>query len=305
AGSTTTASFFLRLTTASGEKHTGTRGTGVTITPSASGHAFHVQDDYTEILNLEITHSSPASSNEGIRVQADNVLVDSCLIYKFDQVDGDGIYMGSWGVNNLIVRNCIIIDCFRAGIHFQQWSAVAGFTHDADIVNVTIIRCGWGIGVVDNHADDVITADLYNNLLVENTEDMGQVSGGDSGTVTFSGDYNIYDLDPDGYVPGGNSINLATGRVSDDLGDFTSGNWVFFVNLTVDAEDLHLQGTSTENCAIEGGVGPASQALVPTSDIDGDTRSGSVADVGADEYIRYMPKYPPRRHPYRNLLLRL
>jgi hypothetical protein len=44
---------------------------------------------------------------------------------------------------------------------------------------------------------------------------------------------------------------------------------------------------STGSSAIDAGIGPGSDAAVPTTDIDGDTRSGTTCDLGADEMASY------------------
>lgn len=54
--------------------------------------------------------------------------------------------------------------------------------------------------------------------------------------------------------------------------------------LFVDAAngDFHLQETSP---CIGKGIGPSTNSSVPTTDIDGDPRSGATCDIGADEFI--------------------
>lgn len=47
--------------------------------------------------------------------------------------------------------------------------------------------------------------------------------------------------------------------------------------------DFHLQNSDAG--ALGYGIGPGSDARVPTADIDGDPRSGSTCDIGADEYV--------------------
>jgi hypothetical protein len=55
-------------------------------------------------------------------------------------------------------------------------------------------------------------------------------------------------------------------------------------NLTDGSQDYHLQDLAVNrNDAEDAGIGPSSDANVPTSDIDGDSRSGTTCDMGADE----------------------
>lgn len=51
--------------------------------------------------------------------------------------------------------------------------------------------------------------------------------------------------------------------------------------------NYHLAASDTD--AIGYGIGPSADADVPTSDIDGNTRSGATTDIGADLYISSSP----------------
>lgn len=48
-------------------------------------------------------------------------------------------------------------------------------------------------------------------------------------------------------------------------------------------DDYHLAAADT--LAVDAGIGPSSDADVPTTDIDGDARSGATCDIGADEFV--------------------
>jgi hypothetical protein len=72
--------------------------------------------------------------------------------------------------------------------------------------------------------------------------------------------------------------------LTDGAGGWThqvTGTTLDFVNKA--AYNFHLASTDTE--AVDVGVGPSSDAAVPTTDIDGTVRSGSTCDVGCDEYV--------------------
>lgn len=59
-----------------------------------------------------------------------------------------------------------------------------------------------------------------------------------------------------------------------------------FNNTSYSNIDLHIQEDSD---LIDQGTGPSSDSNVPTTDIDGDVRSGSICAIGADEYIFISP----------------
>jgi len=85
-------------------------------------------------------------------------------------------------------------------------------------------------------------------------------------TLATGSDYNA---SSDTTAPGANSIHSIT--------DSTE-----FKSVTGGSENFHLSAGST----LRGdGVGPSSDSDVPTTDVDGDTRSGTTCDIGFDEYV--------------------
>lgn len=101
------------------------------------------------------------------------------------------------------------------------------------------------------------TVDVFTNVIAYHT---------DSGTcfpaTSFVGDYNY---SSDATAPGANSLTNQSDPFTDSAnGDFSLASGVN---------------------AIDAGIGPSSDANVPATDINGNTRSGTTCDIGAAEYV--------------------
>jgi len=106
----------------------------------------------------------------------------------------------------------------------------------------------------------------------------GHTSGDYLGTGTGSN----YCHSEDGTAPGANSVASTT---------------LTFVNEA--ANDFHLD--STDTAVHTAGIGPSSDADVPTIDYDGDIRSGTTCSIGYDEYVTAGVTIVPMR---RRLMMR-
>src|SRR3989339_78389 len=76
-----------------------------------------------------------------------------------------------------------------------------------------------------------------------------------------------------------NGSDDGTAGTSNNNQTITVANMAF-TSTTGGSEDLHIGRNSTANNM---GIGPTSDANTPTPDLDGNTRSGATADIGADE----------------------
>lgn len=73
-------------------------------------------------------------------------------------------------------------------------------------------------------------------------------------------------------------------------GTATGSNSVSSTTLTfVDAANDNYRLAATDTAAIDAGIGPALDANVPTTDVDGTTRSGNDSDIGYAEYVSSGP----------------
>ncbi len=138
---------------------------------------------------------------------------------------------------------------------------------------------------------------IYNNVIYGSFTDeavrLKSLDGTtDAGKQDFKNNYMFNDTaNPDitfsdSYT---NAVVNFTNNASDDTTAGTSNNNkrilvtdADFVDETDGSLNLHIQSTSD---LINNGVGPATDAETNTKDIDGDTRSGTTCDIGADEVV--------------------
>ena len=179
-----------------------------------------------------------------------NALYEKLIVHDFAEATATGYGIrvsntaGPW---SFTLRNCIVYNGDRSGIHIDE--AVSSITVD----NCTVYNME-GSGVVVGSGGGIAT--------VTNTISM------DNGTASFVATGGIliqsYNMSSDGTVAGTGSLTLES-----------SANE--FVSLTPGSEDLHLSGTAN---ALD--VGKNLSASF-TDDIDGDSRSFQLWDMGADE----------------------
>lgn len=162
---------------------------------------------------------------------------------------------------NVKVRNCIAYD-WVIGIYTRQEAAGAG---DSFIVNNTVHSCAQGIRGHDNSgAATYIQA--VNNLSVGNTSDWLDTGGAFDQANSVKNAFR----NTGAACPGATDIDLSTYLDADIFVDAANDNF-------------HLLTTGSAYALVDNdGIGPASNAEVPTTDIDGNARSGTTTSVGAD-----------------------
>lgn len=133
---------------------------------------------------------------------------------------------------------------------FVTSGIIEDYTNATYGYNNTIVNCGIGIL---GHSSNSMRA--VNNIVQDCTTDF-------SSNFHSSSNYNLSDSTGS---PGANSVDNSNLTFADAATD-----------------DYHLASGDTD--AIGAGIGPSSDSNVPTTDIDGDTRSGTTCDIGADEY---------------------
>jgi hypothetical protein len=148
------------------------------------------------------------------------------------------------GANDLDI---LIANNFVIGCMHQQGIHISE-VNTAKVINNTIVNGYTGI-----YAQPPDATIAINNLLSGNNGDY-------SGTFALGSDYNA------------SSDTGTTGGANDR----TSQTFSF-----VAADDFHL--APDDSSARDHGVGPDLESNVPTSDIDGDPRSGPSCNIGADE----------------------
>jgi hypothetical protein len=295
---TTDSSRYLHLSVAEGNRHDGTAGSGVLLDPNTNGHAVRVEIDYTIVDWLEIYDWQDASS-EAVRINADGTLYQYLLVHGGPDTlstgsgQSDGFYIqansGNWTAT---IRNSVIFDVPRAGIHLQN-SMSSGSNLVYNLENVTVYNCGsagtnptqqsGGISIcADGPGTSTINA--VNVISVENFDadssldadfNDGTEASCNGGAISWgTSDFNV---SKDASAPGASSL---ANRTETDVVNPGTGDWVIFENLTAGSEDLHLVN-SVENDAVNSGTDLSANF---TTDIDLDTRAGTW-DRGADELV--------------------
>ena len=180
---------------------------------------------------------------------------------------------------------------------------VAITTSDSDTVltiknNVFYDFDDTGDDAIDIAAQTAGTAKIINNTMQNCT--VGITGLGNTKIVN-----NVFQncgTDVSGTVDTGNSGN----NLSDAASGLPGSNNVHSSTLTfLDAanDDFHLD--SGDSDAIGAGVGPSSDSDVLTTDVDGDTRTGTTCDIGYDEFVAAGggPVYQSIKHKYLRTLL--
>jgi hypothetical protein len=285
-GTTTDATRNVVFRAASGEQHTGLLDTGVHFEPTAAtGHIWTILDDFIGLQGLELQqYASSGGSDECVRVgdgsnAAVGLFIDKCIISTLNtgDTDGDGVYAGGYSVgssgNPVTLRDCVLTDFGRAGIHAQSFT---GTTNQYfDIVNCTINGGARGFGYTIFGSGSNLVVRMINAIITDTATADFAATGVVIGTLTTTGSSNNFD--ERGQVPGAGSPNPITATDSASPG---AGDWCIFTSISGD--DFRLQ-EDADNDVIDGGVGPASNSLVSTIDIIGATRSGTTCDPGAFE----------------------
>lgn len=216
------------------------------------------------------------------RIQLQSTHVDGSAIGRFGTVGlafqaqalvlkGPGTTSASIGASladtsntNTKIKDSIAYD-WVIGIYVRQESAGAG---DSFIVNCTAHSCSQGIRGQDN-TSAAAYIQAINNLAFGNTTDWVDTNSGFDQTNSVNNAF-------------GNSGTACPGSSDIDLSTYANGD--IFVDAAND--DFHLNSSGSAYSLLDNnGVGPSSNSEVSTTDIDGDTRSGTTTSVGADVIV--------------------
>ncbi len=263
-GSTTNATYFLKITVPEGERHDGTVAQGFIYEGSNnSDHAIKIWDDHTELswMIIKQTGVNSSSSYSVVYVTAtDGGHKIHHNIFPTANNAGSGtiqyaIYLtDSSETDSSRIFNNIIYGIEGTGIWHSGGSDVSVFR----MYNNTIYNCGI-YGVYQSFSTGNTRAE--NNLVIDNgIEDYESTYGYDTWNNNGSGDSS------------GSEAGLRNLVAADEFADPTGG--------TV---DLHLKAGATS--IDEGGdLGAGNDKEI---DIDGRDRDaeGDTWDIGADEYV--------------------
>ena len=150
----------------------------------------------------------------------------------------------------------------------------AVFQHNSINVNAGSLTSGRAVYMNKSTSTTLFAAsgnELKNNIIVNvgGGYALEASSAGAAGTYFTANNNNYYASGTAPFGPGSSTLSAWQTASSQDA------NSVWGDPLFVSATDLHVQGTAANN---------AGAALGVTTDIDGDTRSTTTPDMGADEY---------------------
>ncbi|MHC4216878.1 MAG: YCF48-related protein [Planctomycetota bacterium] len=246
-GSVTSATQYMMLTVAAGQRHGGVRNTGARIdTQSGTDDVIVIEDDYVRVEWLALTNFDGADTNDGIlgvNNRSDNAYISH--VFMYDYSPGTGVHLYDDGT----IRNSIFYEG-EEGLNIEGGVVT--------IENVTIYN-------MDRDGVDVTVqgqVTVRNTISVSNGWDDFEITG----SIDYFG-YNMYssvnDFDPASYQ-GNNQSPPA------DLDDL-------FYTIASGSEDLHLEDSGHN--ARDTGI---NLSATFTGDIDGEARAVPW-DMGADE----------------------
>lgn len=262
-GWTTDATRYIRVYTPTAERHDGKWNTGKyrLVVSSTAVPVITFSENYVRFEGLQVHNTSSdraqgiapgavafASGANLVKISHSIVRGTNCSASATSSI---GIGAADNAFDNLIwhIYNNIVYDwTMTAGSGGEgRGISAAGFAQDAEVENNTAHSCDVGI-----RRGGTGTAHAYNNLAQScGTDFSGTWSGG------------THNASEDGTHPG---TDGQTGTAT-------------FVDAASD--DFHLDAADT--VALDNGTDRSAGAIAFTTDIDGETRSGSW-DIGADEY---------------------
>ncbi len=248
---TTDATRNILIQTDSSAKHNGTYGTSSFRIELGNtfGGIFDVSDAYCTIDGVLFKNTSTTgSTQDGARLNTGNITFRNCIFLWGGNNPGKAI-AHSGATDGCVIENCLAYGGWAYG-YYTNASSTGGIK-------------------VTNSTAEGMTADGFfsfsGKTLWTNCIGINCTGRSFSSSPDAASDYNAGD---DTYEYGTNSFAITEGTPTDI---FTSVG-----------SDYHL--ASSASC-IGQGIGPTSDANVPTTDIDGDTRSGTTCDPGFDEYV--------------------
>jgi hypothetical protein len=260
-GSITDAEHYLHLTVAEGQRHDGVGSIGAALEPEGGGDGVEVRDDYTRVDWLEIRQWKGAGS-AGVRVRADHVLLSNLIVHDGEGEAADAIVFiggakGS-GIEEGTVSNSILYRAPGAGVRAAGGEATPIRIR---VANLSVYGCGFGAsgargGIVLGPAASVSATNV-----VAAGNRPSDFHGDGEGWKDSS-----HNVSSDASAPGASSL---TGVAAEEL----------FHSPTAAVDNYHLKaGSPARNSG-------ARLTLAGAPDVDGETRSATDWDRGADEIV--------------------
>ena len=241
---------------ASGSEHGGDKNSGVILT--GTGLSLYLRDDFVLIEGL--VFKSTTTNTTFTSIEKTGWVVDAC-IFVDDSATGQSSVVGLRpspdASNPIVFQNCLVIATGSRGL------AMFGTGGYARWSNNTVLHTGYE-QTYRSH-NPTLTLEAYNNIgFGGNGVNMSTATVTGAGNVSGNGGQWATS------ISAGNQTWAASTAYDPGAGDFA---------LYVGKNGALLD--SPHNDVINGGVGPASNSDVPTTDILGDTRSGTTTNPGA------------------------
>lgn len=187
--------------------------------------AFVLEEDYFQLDGLRFVGDGNYYT---IDVEADNLLIARCFFDGRDQIIRGIVADTSPATSDGVFTRCVALDV-EYGFLF--------YNGDWELTNCTALNCDYGIA-----SYNAATCKAINNISL------------DSDTTDYYSDGPSYWASGSGYNIGGTNNGTLppdhlTGRSSTESTSPGTGDWVMFVDITADSEDLSLQDHA-ENDAV-------------------------------------------------------
>ncbi len=268
---------------ASGEEHDGTFGTGARGTWGGGGNQLVLEDDHTVFERLSFERTSTGGGSLVIlgigSGNCHGVQMRGCILRKAGATSA-GRVVGIYGNQDMgttddpiVFENCLL-DSADYGVWINVNNTANAIDWNVDFVNCTFANQGtYGLYVRLFGASQEAFVRCVNVLGIgAGTADYEPLPG--SSTITTTGSTNnVGEYSGTGEWPGGEASNPYTSTTLTNPG---VGTWIIYTS----SSDYSLVDDA-DNDALNTGVGPSSNALVPTIDCVGETRSGTTTDPGA------------------------
>jgi len=209
-----------------------------------------VLDDNIRFVNLQIT---PSGSGWGIGLNtlsaSNDIRVSGCYFTFITSMStARGILNSTEDVDDMIIENCVFFDLYD-GILVGAGSYLF---YNNDVFDCT---------------SDGIEFDLGSTYTIKNSNFGNNGTDIDSAGTATAVQYNCADDDLDTIFSESTNQQPLSSSWGNEKTAVTTGDF-----------------TAIAGGNIEGnGVGPSTDSTVPTTDIDGTTRSGTTCDIGCDE----------------------
>ena len=278
-GFTTSATNYVKITVASGERYTGTSGSGFYLSKFQNfGYIGTLTDDYCEIEYVEIINTGTSGAH-CLNVQ-NNSTVTSCVA----KASTAGYGFGSIGSGS-VLANCLAYDCGYDGFNISGFST-------AEMYNCTAVDNGrYGFYMVSGSTGTIKNCVAYNSTTADFSGSWGTRDYNASGDATATGTNSVTGIGSTDFVAyASNDFTPANGGSLEDAGTDVSADSGVSVDLignsrgaTWDIGALEYVSSGTEIVGTVGAlvIAGVNASLDASTNIIGTVGAVSIAGVNA------------------------